>query len=441
MTNAGGSVRTIVNRIWGNATVFLSIVFLLALVLRLGVMVATASYHLGNSIDDFFGFGTEMGRVARSLVQGNGFSSPMPLPTGPTAIVGPVYPLLLAVVFKTFGTYTVASAVVILTLQCVVASATCCVIYLCGRDTVGASAGKLSALIWALFPLNILFSATRIWETSLSALIAVILFRYMLPLRNSPSVAAWAKVGALLALTALVNTSLVVLAVPFVLASAWRFRSRFVLPAIVAATSFAAVTSPWIIRNYLEFGKPMLRSNFPLEFRVANNEWSRGQKVVELHPARSVALNMRWRELGEARFMAEESELNRKFLSTHPRDFIVATLSRVVNYWTGAWIVPTSDYPNHWPVTIGISLLSILGFLGAAQMVMSNNSAGAMYAGCFALYPVVYYLTTSQPRFYHAIAPLVIISGAGLMVQWIRKIALRSPRFSPVAVGASMLRS
>src|SRR5262245_65992864 len=45
---------------------------------------------------DYFSFGWENGRVARSIVSGQGFSSPMVLPTGPTAIVPPLYPFLLA---------------------------------------------------------------------------------------------------------------------------------------------------------------------------------------------------------------------------------------------------------------------------------------------------------------------------------------------------------
>lgn len=439
MTNIGGSIRTIVGRIWGESTTFLIVVFFLALALRLGVMVATSSYHLGNSIDDFFGFGTEMGRVARSLAQGDGFSSPMPLPTGPTAIVGPVYPLLIAVVFKICGIYSVTSAVVILTLQCAAASATCCMVYLCGRESVGVAAGKLAAFIWAIFPLSILFSSTRIWETSLSALLAATLFLYLHRLQGNESTWAWAKAGVLLAVAALVNTSLAVLAVPFFVIFAKRYRVRFVILAAAAVMSFAVVTSPWIIRNYLQFGTPMLRSNFPLEFRVANNEFSRGQKVVEMHPARSVALNMHWGQVGEAQFMKEESELNRKFVSAHPREFVAATLNRIVNYWTGAWLIPTSDYPNQWPVIIGISLLSILGIVGVAQMVMSKNQAGVMYAGCFILYPVVYYLTTSQPRFYHTIAPLVIICGANLLAQWFMRIARHSPGLELVSASSRMV--
>jgi 4-amino-4-deoxy-L-arabinose transferase-like glycosyltransferase len=409
-----------------NTGFILILIFLLALALRLAVMVATSSYHIGNSIDDYFGFGTEMGRVARSLAEGNGFSSPMPSPTGPTAIVGPLYPLLLALIFRIFGIYSTRSAIVILTLQCIISSSTCFFVYLCGRDTVGETAGKLASFVWAIFPLSILFSSTRIWETSLSGMLAAALFWYMLPLRQSVSVSRWMKTGALLAIAALVNTSLVVLAIPFVLAAVWRTRMRVCLPATAAALSFVALASPWLIRNYVEFGRVMLRSNFPLEFRVGNNEFTHGQKVVELHPARSPLLNQHWHDLGEKLFMAEESKLNSKFVSAYPRQFAFATLNRAVNYWTGSWVVPTADYPNSWPVIIGISTLSLLGFVGVYRMLSNGNSAAFVYALCFAVYPLVYYLTTSQPRFYHTIAPLIIASGAFGLVDIKNRIA-RAP--------------
>src|SRR5262245_37973112 len=66
---------------------------------------------------DNFSFGWETGRIARSVALGEGFSSPLHGPTGPTAWMTPVYVYLVAAVFKVFGVYTLASAVVMLTLN------------------------------------------------------------------------------------------------------------------------------------------------------------------------------------------------------------------------------------------------------------------------------------------------------------------------------------
>jgi 4-amino-4-deoxy-L-arabinose transferase-like glycosyltransferase len=391
---------------------FLIVVFVFAFALRLSVMFATSSYHVENDDTDHFGFGWEMGRVARSLAQGEGFSSPLPSPTGPTAIVGPVYPLLLALIFKVFGVYSTGSAVAVRVVQSVFSSLTCLFVYLCGRDTMGESTGKLAALAWAVFPLNIFFTVTKVWETSLTALLMAALFWYMLPVRHSLSAWRWSTTGALLGIAALINTSLVVLIIPFTLSALWRNRTRLFRPATVGALTCLAVVSPWLVRNYVEFGKLMLRSNFPLEFRVGNNEWSRGQKVEALHPSNAPSVNQHWQDVGETRFMAEERDFNSRFLAAHPTRFAFATLNRIVNYWTGAWIAPTVDFPNSWPVIIGTSLVTLLGLLGVRRLFYSGNSSAFMYAGCLFIYPWPYYLTTSQPRFYHAITPLLIVLGA-----------------------------
>lgn len=407
-----------------NPRLFLVGLCLCAFALRLSVMFATSSYRLVDYGDDHFNFGWEMGRVARALVQGRGFSSPLPLPTGPTAIVGPVYPLILAAVFKIFGVYTDSSGIAIRMIQCFFSSLTCVFIYLCGRDTMGSATGKLASLAWAIFPLNIFFAVNKVWETSLTGLLAAALFWYMIPLRDSVSVSRWSLTGAMLGIAALLNTSLVMLVVPFGLTALWRNRTRAFFPTTVGALTCLAVLSPWLVRNHSEFGKFLLRSNFPLEFRVGNNEASHGEKIEALHPSNTPALNQHWQDVGEVRFMAEDRDANSRFLAAHPGRFALATVSRIVNYWTAGWMIPTEDSPNQWPVIIGISAVSLLGLLGLRQLFLDGNSAAIVFAGCLLIYPCVYYVTTTQPRFYHTISPLLILLGSSWVMHWKNRITL-----------------
>ena len=80
----------------------------------------------------FFGF--EVGRVASALASGHGFSSPFRLPSGPTAWLGPSYPLLVAGVFKILGIYTPASAFTVMAINSVFSALTCLAIYLVGKE-------------------------------------------------------------------------------------------------------------------------------------------------------------------------------------------------------------------------------------------------------------------------------------------------------------------
>src|SRR5271169_169767 len=107
-----------------------------ALALRLVVMCVTYKIQLDPSLDHL-AFGWETGRVARSIVTGNGFSSPYSEPTGPTALIPPVYPYLVAGVFKLFGIYSASAALVLLTLNNLFSSFTCLPVFLIARKVFG----------------------------------------------------------------------------------------------------------------------------------------------------------------------------------------------------------------------------------------------------------------------------------------------------------------
>ena len=57
------------------------------------------------------------GLLAKSVLAGQGQSSPFGVPTGPTTFIAPVYPLLVAAVFKVFGSDSAASGLVIQSAQ------------------------------------------------------------------------------------------------------------------------------------------------------------------------------------------------------------------------------------------------------------------------------------------------------------------------------------
>jgi len=87
-------------------------------ILREIAIFAFRTYRIPK-LDSSFGFGFETGRIAASIATGHGFSSPFQPQTGPTAWLAPLYPYLLAGVFKLFGVYTRSSAIVILSINSV----------------------------------------------------------------------------------------------------------------------------------------------------------------------------------------------------------------------------------------------------------------------------------------------------------------------------------
>src|ERR1700761_3937610 len=122
---------------------------------------------------EHFQFGGEMGRIARSLATGFGYADPFIGHTGPTAWVPPLYPLLLAGVFKIFGVYTATSAWVILTINSIFSAGTSPLIYeiaaRCFQKTARASKIALwSAWLWALYPAALQYAVHWVWDMALT---------------------------------------------------------------------------------------------------------------------------------------------------------------------------------------------------------------------------------------------------------------------------------
>ena len=79
-------------------------------------------------------YGNEPSHIAAHLAKGEGFSSPYPwTPVSPTAQQPPLYPFLLAIIFKAFGVLSLRSLQVIVWLNAVAGTAASLLIYWVGR--------------------------------------------------------------------------------------------------------------------------------------------------------------------------------------------------------------------------------------------------------------------------------------------------------------------
>src|SRR5690349_4753838 len=194
-------------RWWSQArTSFFWMVFV-GFALRFGWIIVAHTYKF-KTLDDNFSFGWEMGRIGRSLALGQGFSNPFNEPSGPTAWEPPLYPFLIAAVFKLFGIYTHASALVLLTINSFFSALTCIPIFLISRKCFSEKVAIWGAWLWALLP-NVTYWSTRwVWETSLAALLMATIFWMTLILEEREGWRPWIEFGLLWGIAALTNTSL-----------------------------------------------------------------------------------------------------------------------------------------------------------------------------------------------------------------------------------------
>lgn len=176
-----------------------------AMAAGLAVRLAAVMFLFTDRLDPWRGhwrFAWEMGMVGRSLATGKGFSSPFPPDTGPTAWLGPIYPALIAGVFKLFGLFTASSAIALLTLNSIFSILTCVPIFLIAQQTMGERQARWATWIWALFPYAIYISAGRIWDNALTTLLLTVIVWFTLVLEKRATPLLWANYGALWALSA-----------------------------------------------------------------------------------------------------------------------------------------------------------------------------------------------------------------------------------------------
>src|ERR1700720_2848420 len=170
---------------------------IVALVLRLAVIVLGHTYRI-TPRRDHFQFGWEMGRIARSIALGQGFSSPTDLLTGPSAWAPPVYPYILAGVFKLFGVYSQAAAWVILAFNSIFSALTCLTLYWAAQRMYGITVARATAWSWAFFPYAIYWPTRVVWETSLTAfLLSLALLLTLRMADRCPGRGAWIGFGLL----------------------------------------------------------------------------------------------------------------------------------------------------------------------------------------------------------------------------------------------------
>jgi len=383
-------------------------IVLVAFLLRLAVITVGHTYRI-TPRRDHFQFGWEMGRIARSIATGQGFSSPTDLPSGPTAWAPPVYPYILAAIFKLFGVYSPLSAWMILAFNSVFSALTCFTLYQIAVSSFGISVARATAWTWALFPYEIYWPVRVVWEMSLTAfLLSLALLLAIRIGKRAPWRGDWIHFGLLWGAIALTNTTVLSL-LPFFLLWLVYWRREQVpwgkLFLCLAITG--AVITPWLVRNYVVFGKSIfIRDNLPLEIQIANNDASTGLWTRSEHPGNDPEAMQRFQELGEIGFMAEKQREVRQFIQENPGRFAVFTLKRALYFWIGtpqAVIVDGYDLIVFRHATF--LLETVLAFAGL-WLAIRNRKCGAFLFACFLLiYPLPYYLVNPFPRYKHAIEP------------------------------------
>lgn len=363
-------------------------------------------------------FAQETGNIAQALTEGRGFSDVFRQPTGPTAWLAPVYPLLLAGIFRIFGVFTLGAFWAAVAFNIVCSAAACVPLLYAGKRIGGVGVGAGAAWLWALFPNGYIIPFEWIWATSLAVLLATAILWATLAIERSERKRDWILYGLLWGLALMTTPTIGALAPFLLLWLAWRARRRgrgWLARPVLAGVVLVLCCVPWTVRNAIAFhGLVPLRSDFPFELWIGNNP------VLNPHGSNPTLAEIgqisEYRRLGENAFMRRKWRKALAFIGGHKRLVLWLTGRRIVAMWLGS-PEPFLDYRDTGSDFVRmLFVVNGLATLGAIAGILALFWRRHPYAFPVAIFPVVYpcvyYITHASLRYRDPIDPVVLLLGA-----------------------------
>lgn len=364
-------------------------------------------------------FENEVGNVASALASGHGFCCLFRQPTGPTAWLSPVYPLLIAAIFKVLGTFTFRSFCAAVFLNSLFSALTCFPLFFAAVRVAEKFTASLATWLWALSPIAIILPYAWIWDSSLSAFLAAVILWATLCLADRPDLRGFALYGLLWGISLLTNPALGAL-LPFLLV--WiLLRWRASIPqrlryALVCAATIILACLPWTLRNYVTFHRLVpLRSNFAYEFWSGNNEIF-DPESREVNRITRYEQTRRYDHLGETAFLNEKWQAAKHFVDARPVLYANLCARRFVATWLGT-DSPVHDFFQADSAMARFLLLwnaVCLVFLvaGLARFYNEQRTFFVPLAVFPFIFPVTFYLAHTSLRHRHPCDPILLLLAA-----------------------------
>ena len=390
-------------------------IYAVAVIVRATLIFGFARYEIGRP---------EPVRVALSLARNGTFSDPYTIPTGPTAHVAPLYPLMIAPIYRALGDTETADRVR-MGMSILVGAAEYALLPCVSASLgMGALAGAAAGFAGAAVPLHYWVDSIGEFETAWAAIfleLTTIWFARWLraarfSARGGAAAGLWAGAGML------VSPSLLPVLGGFgalAIAAGHAGRKAGALRAGAACVLAAvAVVSPWTIRNrHVMGGWVPIRDNLGIELATSNCDGARpdieSSRLVEAiqprHPGWTAEGAAVLKRKGELAFEREAKSEAVAWIRTHPIEFARLTASRIRNFWFPASLP--------WPNSLGIWAISAAAAFGLFGLWRGNRFAAGVLAIPLVTYPPIFYVIKNGLRYQHPIAWVLLLLAAWLAVR------------------------
>jgi hypothetical protein len=330
----------------------------------------------------------------------------------PTATIEPGYPVLLAAFFLAFG--KVSGAVFLLNLLAQIAGTWS--MLLLGERAGGRRMGLMAALAFALYPYFVFYTTAAMTEAIHIAMVPIIALLTVRALEDGKGGLAAGATSGLLFLVR--STVLVLLPVQLMLL----LSRRLFRQAILLLAGFATLAAPWVIRNAVEMGEPVL---FPTKGSL--NLWMRNNpEVLAIEGIRvpdAILRTVSHRDLldypDSDSFPTEAGrsrELGRRamaFMLSNPRLVAWLTVQRFASFLSP---FPESGAGSLRALLPGIFIYIPIVVLAVIGFLRWRRSSGAQVAGAFFLaYLLAHAFAHGGLRYRLPADPLLIYLASGAL--------------------------
>lgn len=396
-----GSLRAVLDWIASSPWRYFTLIFLLSLIIRLHQLNQLTSVYpesLAPSGE------REKEAIAISLYSTGEFANPYVIPTGPTAHLPPVYPLIESWIYRIFGLTSQAGYVSALFIIATTSALYGMLPWFSEQLGTGRVAGMIGGLIGAIGGLEktLQDKLPGHGEYLTGLVLGLVMVAFLRRWRGRDN--GWISslmLGLAIGAAFHLQPALLPVILGFMLFELWWIRRsrKWVLEGVLALGILIACL-PWGWRNYQAFHAVFfIRDNLGLELRMGNNDTALATfeemdaiSTHYQHPRASYSEARKLLELGEFEYMIQAKDEALAWIKTHLSRFLWLTSQRIINLWVG---------PPYWmryiPDVLKLTVFAIIGaWLSFPRIEIQQRAA---FLIPLATYPLVYYIVAYMPRY------------------------------------------
>jgi len=388
--------------------IFLLLIFLLTLSIRLVYIVNCNELptYDQSSYDE----------MATSISEGEGYK----LNGAATAFKVPFYSMFLGGIYYIFGHKYIIARII----QSIIGTLICIIVYFISKELFGFKIGVLSAFIISIYPPLIKIPSLLLSENLFIFLLSFILWAlFYLKKRNSLIIQI--LIGVSLGLTILTRGIAIFLPIVIYLILRTFDLERPYRTAFVVFFFLAITISPWILRNYLIFGRPVLSTEGG---RALYASWCPPKgKIFGLNPVdditeKSLKISS---EIERDTFLYKKA-LENIFSCKHFKKVLYLEILKILFFWCPFdWEILGGRYNFGFGFIIPFFIYGV--FLGCTKRYKDFYGL-LLVLLYFQIFALIFY---GSPRFRLPIEPLIIIIASFGLVKFFEKFR---KKFFPVSI-------